>query len=196
MSKNKLAVPWNTISEPLEQCRFVMTRIDSMGQPYIVDELGNSTDYLPSPIKHPKANFLWVMYQGEYFDGYSLVLGENGQVVKTSEGDFYIVIGHHYNFTAYTATNPFNSPKFIADWISLGQPVIWLSPDRRSIYWSGLSRMPIKGFSKNGRTVSSYNEIIPITTADSDDENDPPLKVLSELALCVINKWSAQKDEV
>jgi hypothetical protein len=195
MPKNKLAVPWNTISEPLEQCRFVMTRIDSTGQPFPVNELGEPNHSFLLPIKHPKARFLWVVYQGEYFDGYSLVLGKDGQVVKTSEGDFYIVVGHHHFYTSETDTNPFNSPKFIADWISLGQPVRWPSPDRKSIYWAGLSPEPINEFCNTGRTISSYNQIIPITTAVSDDENDPPLKVLSESALYVINKWSAQKDE-
>jgi hypothetical protein len=195
MPKNKLTVPWNTISEPLEQCRFVMTRVDCSGETYPVNSLGEPMTAFYLTLKHERARHLWVVYQGEYFDGYSLALGKYGQVVTTSEGEFYIVVGHHEFCISEEDTNHLNSQKFIADWISLGQPVRWPSPDRKSIYWAGLSPTPITGFCNNGRTVSSYSQIIPITTALSNDESDPPLKVFSETSLQVINKWSAQKEE-
>lgn len=195
MLKNNLAVPWNTISEPLEQCRFVMTRVDYSGQTYPVNSLGEAINTFCLTLNHERARHLWVVYQGEYFDGYSLVLGKHGQVVKTTEGELYIVIGHHKFSPSENNANLFNSPKFVADWISLGQPVRWPSPDRKSIYWAGLSPTPITNFCNNGRAVSSYNQIIPITTALSVDYDDPPLKVFSETSLQVINKWSAQKEE-
>lgn len=186
--------PWNQISKPLDQCKFTMTRIENNGQPYPVNLKGEKLSIELKTLNFQDTRYQWVLYQDIYFDGYSLVLDEHGQIVKINGDNFYIVCGHHKDCITKKGTQYYFSNQFMADWLCLDKPTIWLSPDKYSIFWAGLSQEPILGGSDTNRIISSFQQMIPITTAVSEDDSDPPLKVLPANAVTVINKWFPSKE--
>jgi hypothetical protein len=195
--KKSFAVPYFSIANPLEQCRFVMTQLDSNNQPYPVNMWGNTID----PKIHGTTNFynaesLWLIGQGIYFDGYSIVLGDLAEQVFVNDDNYYIVGGIYPNGLNLERGNYKISPEVMADLISLDFPLYWHTPDWRGVCWVGLSPTPIIGGKNSTKHISSVNLTLPITAFALRDnvtpystEDKDYLTVLPSYADRVINKW-------
>lgn len=183
------------IAAPLEQCRFVMTQLDINKKPFPVDMWGHSMgpgQY--GTLNHHYATQFWLEGQGEYFDGYSLILTDRLNPVFAAGQEYYVVAGVYENCVSWQGRNGTLSTEFIADRMALGNPLMWFTPDRKGMCWAGLSTTPIIGGVSKSKKISSFDLIVPITTffiregASPDFENDF-LEPLHKNADQIIGRW-------
>lgn len=190
------------IATPLEQCRFVMTKLDANKRSFPVDMWGNSvrsSQY--EALSHHYATQFWLEGQGEYFDGYSIVLPDEPNPVLLDGHEYHVVGGVYENCVNWHGRDCTLSTEFIADRIALNYPLMWFTPNRKGMCWAGLNATPIIGGASNSKKISSFDLMIPITsclardkvTADFDDGVDF-LVPLPRNADQVINKWFEKQE--
>jgi hypothetical protein len=201
-SDNSFSRPEYSIAKPLEQCQFVMTRLDSNKKPFPVDIWGSSVD----PKIYGTTDFfnnarpLWVDGQGSFYDGYSIELSTNPTPVLVGGIKYYVVGGVYEDCVSWLGEDGTISSEFIADRIALNDPLMWFTPNRKGMCWAGLSATPIVGGTSNSKKISSFDLSIPITTfflrdgvvAGSDEDVDY-LSPLPKNADQIINNWFAKK---
>jgi hypothetical protein len=195
-SKNRsFGRPDYLIATPLEQCHFVMTQLDDNKKPFTVDMWGNLIGLNQyGTLNHHYATQFWLEGQGEYFDGYSIVLPCEPNPVFVDSLEYYVTGGIYENCVSWRGKDFTFSSEFIADRMVLGNPLMWFTPDRRGMCWAGLSTTPIIGGASKSKKISSFDLIIPITTFFS-GENTPPefegdlLTPLPKNADQIIGKW-------
>jgi hypothetical protein len=205
----KFSAPYYSIAKPLEQSEFVMTQLDENKQSFAVDMWGNPIN----PNEHGKCGFrtaqsLWLEGQGEYFDGYSIVLSGDPSPVYYNNKEYFLVAGLYENCITLTG-NKYSlggksctlSAEFMADRAALNYPLMWHTPDQKGMCWVGLSETPILGGATKTKKVSSFNLMLPITVfaaPDLPNEEDPfgendyamPLPLSADK---IINKWFSKK---
>lgn len=192
---NNFSKPYYGIAKPLEQCRFVMTRLDHDKKPYPVDMRGNAIEIEKyGTTNFGTANQLWIDGHNAFFDGYSLVLPTKPKTVFVNGQPWYVVIGIHEDCITWRDEEIIFSSEFTADRIALNYPLMWITPDRKGICWAGLSATPILGGSTKSKKISSADIIVPITTflttanALTEPRGDL-LAPLPENANKIIGKW-------
>ncbi|MCF8190580.1 MAG: hypothetical protein K9J14_04875 [Polynucleobacter sp.] len=182
---NSFAKPGYLIAKPLEQCSFVMTRLDRDKKPYPVDMWGSRVDpdiYGVTDFSN-NARPLWVDGQSAFFDGYSIVLPNQPSPVYVEGYKHFVVAGIYDNCVTWKGKDATFSTEFIADRMALERPLMWFTPDRKGICWAGLSDTPIVGGTSKSKKISSFGLTIPITTffiredapPDSDEDFLTPL---------------------
>lgn len=186
-----------SIATPLAQCEFVMTQMAGDNKPFPVDMSGNPID----PKTYGTTDFytaesLWRIGRGTYFDGYSLVLGENPEPVFEGNDYYYLVAGIYPDGLITEGKNRRMSNDVMADWMALNNPLIWHTPDRKGVCWAGLSPTPIIGGKNSTKHISSFNLTLPITcfalrenVIEYSKEDKDYLTVLPPDAEIIINKW-------
>jgi hypothetical protein len=98
-SDDTFSRPEYSIATPLEQCPFVMTRLDDHKKPYPVDIWGSPVD----PKVYGTTDFfnnarpLWVDGQCSFYDGYSIALPANPYPVLMDNQEYYVVGGIYEN---------------------------------------------------------------------------------------------------
>lgn len=190
------------IATPLEQCRFVMTQLDANKKPFPVDMWGNLIGLNQyGTLNHHYATQFWLEGQGEYFDGYSIVLPSASTPVLIDGLEYYVVGGIYENCVSWRGKDFTFSSEFIAGRMALGNPLMWFTPDRKGMCWAGLSTTPIIGGASKSKKISSFDLMIPITTffvrdgvaADLGNDVDH-LTPLPKNADQIINKWFANME--
>lgn len=200
-SDRSFSRPEYQIAKPLEQCSFVMTRLNANKKPYPVDIWGSPVD----PSMYGTADFLddarplWVDGQGSFFDGYSIALSNDPNPVYFDGKEYFVVIGVYESCVTWKDGYGTFSSEFEADRMVLGDPLIWFTPDRKGMCWAGLSEVPIMGGSCHSKKISSFNISAPITSffvREGVDENSAYEDFLTPLprnAEKIINKWFSGK---
>ncbi len=189
--------PWLGIAAPLDQYRFVMTRLDRYKKPYQVDMRGNPTSLKEyGTTKFISARQFWVDGQNAFFDGYSMILPSTPTPMCVNGDKYYVVVGIYDNCITLREDIVYFSDEFHADRITLGAPLMWFTPDLKGVCWAGLSPTPIIGGSTSSKTISCTDLIVPITTFVTpechEDEDEPEynfLKPLPANANQIITKW-------
>lgn len=183
------------IATPLEQCRFVMTQLDANKKPFPVDMWGNLIGLNQcGTLNHHYATQFWLEGQGEYFDGYSIVLPCEPNPVLVDGLECYVVGGIYESCVSWRGKDFALSSEFIADRMALGNPLMWFTPDRKGMCWAGLSTTPIIGGASKSKKISSFDLIIPITTFFSGEDAPPDfesdfLMPLPKNADQIIGRW-------
>lgn len=194
------STPWLEIAAPLDQYRFVMTRLDSDKKPYQVDMRGNPAnleEYGTTNFK--SARQFWVDGQNAFFDGYSMILPSTPTPMCVNGNQCYVVVGIYDNCVSLKGEIVYFSDEFIADRIALDAPLMWFTPDLKGACWAALSPIPIIGGSTKSKTISSTDLIVPITTFVTPEwhEDEPEYDLLKPLpanANLIIAKWFSGED--
>ena len=190
------------IATPLEQCRFVMTQLDANKKSFPVDMWGNSIGLNQcGTLNHYYATQFWLEGQGEYFDGYSIVLPNEPNPVLVIGHEYHVVGGVYENCVNWNGRDCTFSTEFIADRIALNYPLMWFTPNRKGMCWAGLSTTPIIGGSSTSKKISSFDLVIPITSFFARDEVEANsadavdfLASLPKNADQIINKWFTKQE--
>lgn len=162
--------PHVCISEPLEQCHFVMTQLDNEKNIIPVDMWGNQVDpfNLLDRMVFRTTRALWADDYGQTFDGYAVVLDEKPLPVTVKGKEYWLVAGLHRNCVIVTGQNIDFSKEFLSAIYSLNEPLYGVCPNKRDAYWLGLSSEPIVGGNNGSAIISSYNQMIPIALESGD----------------------------
>jgi hypothetical protein len=203
---HQISTPDYSIPQPLEQCQFVMTRVDRNKKSFPVDMWGKPVDpKIYGTALFSEARPLWVDGSDAYFDGYSVALPDvpNPVYLNVIDKELYVVAGVYENCVTRVGNKLSFSNELTADWISLGKPTRCLLPSKTGVCWIGLSSEPIQGGIKRDKQIDSRDFIVPITNFIIDPEDDKEcddwdpqsIKLLPPNAQQIINKILAKGGE-
>jgi len=197
------------VEEPLQNGEYIMNRrnICLGDEPHTVDLSGFEVDpllALHQTMHHNTAKWVYLDGKSSCYDGVSLVLPNAPKPITQIDGkDYFLVAGLYknsckINFEWNYAANELSyaatlSDIFLADMVSLGNPLYGLSPTGKRNYFFGLSEYPITPFEDKHKSIFSYGGVIAIGSTYHIDYKktgvESKIKILSPSALKLIEKW-------
>ena len=169
--------PSTRVSEPLDQCQFVMMQLGKAGDIVTIDMWGNPIDpFHPiNTLDFKTTRALWADDHGQTFDGYAIVLDEEPSPLLVNGQEYWLVAGLHLDCVKVSGRNIKFSNDFESAKQSLGEPLHGVCPNQKDAYWFGLSHKPINGGRTESAIISSYNQIIPIAIESGDEVMPLPI---------------------